>query len=72
MYRLIRRAVPAGGLKGIAMAYAATKLAGRLTRKNRFLRRGLGVANTAAWALPLGMMAWRRFGPRRPEPAAGD
>lgn len=73
MYRAIRRAIPATGLKGVAMAYAATKIAQKLARKNRTLRRGMSLVSTATWAVPLGMMAWRRFGPTRtPEPAAGD
>jgi hypothetical protein len=69
MYQLMRRAMPAKGFKGVAMAYAATRVAERVARKNRTLRRALSLVNTATWAVPLGMMAWRHFGPREAEPA---
>jgi hypothetical protein len=73
IYRAMRKVMPASGLKGVAMAYAATRLAERLVRRNRTLRRTMSVVNTASWAVPLGLFAWRHLGPEpRPEPAAGD
>jgi hypothetical protein len=73
MYRLFRKAIPASGFKGVAMAFAATRVAERLVRRNPTLRRGARIVNTATWLLPLGMFAWRRLGPsqQRPEASAG-
>lgn len=73
IYQTIRKVMPAQGFKGVAMAYAATKLAERVVRRNRTLRRTMSIVNTASWAVPLGLLAWRHMGPEtRAEPAAGD
>jgi hypothetical protein len=73
IYQTLRRAMPVTGFKGVAMAYAATKIVERVVRRNRTLRRGMRVVNTASWAIPLGLLAWRHFGPEpRHEAAAGD
>jgi hypothetical protein len=73
MYRLFRKGLPVRGFKGVAVAFAASRIAERLVRRNRTLHRGMRVVNTATWLVPLGMVAWRRWGPgARPEPAAGD
>lgn len=72
IYRTIRKAIPATGFKGVAMAYAGTKLAERLVRRNKTLRRGMSIVSTASWAVPLGLLAWRHFGPRPAESTAGD
>ncbi len=72
IYQTLRKAVPAGGLKGVAMAYAATRIVERVVRRNRTLHRGMRLVNTASWAIPLGLFAWRHFGPRPAESHAGD
>jgi hypothetical protein len=70
IYQTMRKVIPAKGFKGVAMAYAGTKVVERVVRKNTVLRRGMRIVNTATWAIPLGMFAWRHFGPDRAEPAA--
>lgn len=72
IYQTIRTAMPVSGLKGVAMAFAATRIAERVVGRNKTLRRAMRVVNTAAWAVPLGLFAWRHLGPQNPEPAAGD
>ena len=66
MNSLIRMMVPGRrSLKSMAVMGAASWAMGRLAKRSPAARRGVGLMNTATWALPLGMMAVNQVRARR-------
>ena len=66
MSNLIRMMTPGQrSVKTMAMMGAATWAVNRLARRSKMARRGVRVMNTATWALPLGMAAYRGNQARR-------
>jgi hypothetical protein len=66
MNSLIRMMIPGRrSLKSVAAMGAATWAMNRLAPRSPMARRGVRAMNTASWALPLGMMAYRQLQARR-------
>jgi hypothetical protein len=66
MNSLMRMMVPGRrSLKQVAVMGAATWAMNKMAGRSRVARRGVRAMNTASWALPLGMMAYRGIQARR-------
>lgn len=66
MNSLIRMMIPGRrSVKNVAMMGAATWAMNRMAGRSPMARRGVRAMNTASWALPLGMMAYRQLQARR-------
>ena len=66
MNNLIRMMTPGRrSVKSMVAMGAATWAVNRLAGRSKMARRGVRAVNTAAWALPLGMAAYRGIQARR-------